>query len=262
MKQLTEVAEANSERAPKSNIPWSPWLAVLFVVVTYFLSQIIASLVVAVWPELNHWSSDQTQDWLSNSIYAQFLYVLLAEGLVVLAVYQFLKFYRRDWRTIGFRRPKWSDLGMGLLFAPLYYISYLVILSVATKLVPSLNIDQAQELGFNPIGTWELVLTFISLVILPPLVEELLMRGYLYTSLKKKLSKIWAALVTSIIFAAAHLQFGSDAPLLWVAAIDTFVLSLFLVSLRERTGSLWASMTLHATKNLIAFLSLFILHLS
>jgi membrane protease YdiL (CAAX protease family) len=123
-------------------------------------------------------------------------------------------------------------------------------------------VEQSQELGFNPVGTVELILTFISLVILPPLVEELLMRGYLYTSLKKKLSKIAAALVTSVIFAAAHLQFGSGAPLLWVAAIDTFVLSLFLVSLREKTGGLWASMTLHATKNLIAFMSLFIFHIS
>jgi membrane protease YdiL (CAAX protease family) len=243
-------------------ISWSPALAVAFVIVTYFLSQIIASLVVAIWPAAHHWSGAHTDEWLKDSIYAQFFYVLLAEALVLLAVYLFLKLYRCDWRAIGFRRPKWSDFGWGLAFAPLYYLTYLVILGVASALVPSLNIDQSQELGFNPIGTFELVLTFISLVILPPLVEELLMRGYLYTSLKKHLTKVWAALITSVIFAAAHLQFGSGAPLLWVAAIDTFVLSLFLVSLRERTGSLWASMTLHATKNLVAFLSLFILHLS
>jgi membrane protease YdiL (CAAX protease family) len=151
---------------------------------------------------------------------------------------------------------------MGAAFTPLYYISYLVIVSVAGALVPALNVDQAQELGFNPIGTGELILTFISLVILPPIVEETLMRGFLYTSLKKRLTKVNAALITSVIFAAAHLQFGSGAPLLWVAAIDTFVLSLFLVYLREKTGSLWASMTLHALKNGVAFASLFIFHLS
>jgi membrane protease YdiL (CAAX protease family) len=260
--KVAVAPETNPDAKPRTSIPWSPGVAIAFVVLTYFLSQIIASLVVAVWPALNHWSSDKAQDWLSNSIYAQFLYVLLAEALVVLAIRQFLKLYRTSWRAIGLRRPKWSDFGIGILFAPVYYVTYLVILSVASKLLPALNVDQSQELGFNPVGTVELILTFISLVILPPLVEELLMRGYLYTSLKKKLSKIAAALVTSVIFAAAHLQFGSGAPLLWVAAIDTFVLSLFLVSLREKTGGLWASMTLHATKNLIAFMSLFIFHIS
>jgi membrane protease YdiL (CAAX protease family) len=108
----------------------------------------------------------------------------------------------------------------------------------------------------------QLTLTFISLVILPPLVEETLMRGYLYGSLRKNMSKIGAALVTSIIFASAHLEFGSGAPLLWIAALDTFVLSLFLVYLREKTGSLWAGMLVHALKNGIAFASLFIFHLT
>lgn len=150
---------------------------------------------------------------------------------------------------------------MGLAIAPLYYLSYFATILIAGWLAPSLNVDQAQQLGFNPIGTAQLIVTFVSLVILPPLVEETLMRGYLYTSLKKGLPQISAALVTSAIFASAHLQAGSGAPLLWVAAIDTFVLSLFLIWLREKTGSLWASMTLHALKNGVAFISLFIFHL-
>jgi membrane protease YdiL (CAAX protease family) len=244
--------------ASKPLIPWSPWLAIPFVVVVYFVSQIIAAVALAIWPAINRWSSGQTDDWLSSSIYAQFFYVLIAEGLVVLAVYQFLKWYRRDWKAIGLRRPKWRDVGLGLLIAPLYYLSYIVIVAAAGQLVPSLDVDQTQQLGFDPVGTWQLVVTFISLVILPPLVEEILMRGFLYTSLRKAMPVLGAALTTSAIFAAAHLQAGSGAPLLWVAAIDTFVLSLFLVWLREKTGSLWAGITLHALKNGIAFFALFI----
>jgi membrane protease YdiL (CAAX protease family) len=48
--------------------------------------------------------------------------------------------------------------------------------------------------------------------------------------------------------------------LLYIAAIDTFTLSLILVYLREKTGGLWSSMGLHAIKNGIAFVSLFIVH--
>lgn len=242
----------------KPLIPWNPVFAVIFVIVVYFLSQIIAAVALSIWPAINHWSSGQADDWLNSSIYAQFFYVLIAESLVLLVIYLFLRLYSRGWGAIGFRRPKWSDLGMGLLLAPLYYLSYFLIITAAGWLMPSLNLDQPQQLGFDPVGTWQLILTFLSLVILPPLVEETLMRGYLYTSLKKGLPQLGAALVTSGIFAAAHLQAGSGAPLLWVAAIDTFVLSLFLIWLREKTGSLWASMTLHALKNSIAFFALFI----
>ena len=46
---------------------------------------------------------------------------------------------------------------------------------------------------------------------------------------------------------------------LWIGALDTFILSLFLVFLREATGNLWAGITLHATKNLVAFITLFII---
>ncbi len=257
----SKPAEHPKQPNVQTSIPWHPVAAVAFVIVTYFLTQVIAAISVSGWAAINHWSDKQTEAWLSNSIYAQFFYVLIAEALVILFLYQFLRAYRRGWKAIGFRRPKWSDLGMGLVIAPLYYFSYIAIVSIA-DLLPSFNADQPQQLGFNPVGPWQLILTFVSLVVLPPLVEETLMRGYLYSSLKKSLPKIGAVLLTSVIFAGAHLQFGSNAPLLWVAAIDTFVLSLFLIWLREKTGSLWASMALHALKNGIAFLSLFIFHLT
>lgn len=257
--QPTSEAKVTPER---QGINWSPWLAVVFVVVVYFVSQIVAGTIVSLYPLLRGWSSSRGSDWLNNAITAQFFYVLLAESLVILALYGFLKFKRRSWPTIGFRRPRWSDLGWGAAILPLYYISYVLIAGAGSALIPQLNTNQQQQLGFNnPHGLAQLALTFISLVILPPLVEETLMRGYLYGSLKRGLPKLYAALVTSIIFASAHLEFGSGAPLLWIAALDTFILSLFLVWLRERTGSLWAGMVVHASKNAIAFGALFIWHI-
>jgi len=54
------------------------------------------------------------------------------------------------------------------------------------------------------------------------------------------------------------LQARSGQPLLWVAGIDTFILSLVLIYLREKTDSLYASIGLHMLKNTIAFLGLFV----
>ena len=62
-----------------------------------------------------------------------------------------------------------------------------------------------------------------------------------------------AMLLASGLFGLAHLWSGIDGSLLWAAGIDTFLLSLVLVFLREKTGALYAGMLVHALNNIIAF---------
>ena len=127
-------------------------------------------------------------------------------------------------------KPQMSDVGKALLAYAGYLVIFMLTTIIAKKISPSLNVDQQQQLGFEANkGLVNLVLAGISLVILPPIVEETLCRGYLYTGLRSRYKIIPSAIITSIVFASAHLQFGSNAPLLWIAAIDTFVLSLVLV---------------------------------
>ena len=245
------------------SVPWKPVVGLLFVVAIYFFSQVVGSLVAYIYPLLKHWTKEQATSWLTNSVVAQFLYVLVAELVVIACVYGFLRLYKRDWSLIGLVRLRWRDVAYGLVAVIPYYIIYLIAVSVVSKLIPSLNVQQQQQIGFTNIhGALPLVLTFISLVILPPLTEEILIRGFLYSSLKKGLPLLWAALITSLVFAVAHLPEGGAAGPLYIAAIDTFILSLVLIYLREKTGSLWSSITLHAVKNGVAFLALFIFHMS
>jgi membrane protease YdiL (CAAX protease family) len=242
-------------------VPWNPWLGVGYVLVVYYLSQVISALIVSIYPNLKHWSSATANSWLNNSITAQFIYILLAETFTLVSIYFFLRFYKKTFRVIGLHRPRWTDPLYGLLAVPVYYILYLLTVGVVSHFVPSLNVNQQQQIGFTNVhGIASLIMTFISLCILPPLTEEIMVRGFLYSSLKKGMPQIAAALVTSVIFASAHLPEGGSAGPLYIAALDTFVLSLVLIYLREKTGSLWASMTLHACKNGVAFAALFILH--
>lgn len=251
------------ETSPKSNIPvvpWNPWLAVLFIIIIFYLSQFIGGIIVSLYPWLKHWSTSQANDWLNNSISAQFIYGLIAEGFMLAVIFQFVKKYKAKLSLIGFVKPRWRDIGYGILAAPIYYVIYIASVVVISYLVPSLNINQTQNIGFVGVhDAAQLILTFISLVILPPLVEEIMVRGFLYSSLRKGLPKLAAILLTSLIFASAHLPEGGAAGPLYIAALDTFVLSLVLIFLRERTGSLWSSITLHGIKNGVAFMALFIL---
>ncbi|MEK7059285.1 MAG: CPBP family intramembrane glutamic endopeptidase [Patescibacteria group bacterium] len=259
---MSNASSESNPAAKKINVPWNPWLAVIFAVGVYFASQIIAGTLIALYPLQHHWSETQANDWLNSSVTAQFIYIMVTEALIVGAIYLFLRMYRLGWAAIGLKRPRLDDLLYGFAAVPFYFGFYLASLALATYLFPNLDINQQQELGFNNVhGLWPLAMTFISLVVLPPLVEEIMVRGFLYSSLKKALPTVGAVLVTSGIFAAAHLPEGGAAGPLYIAALDTFVLSLVLVYLREKTGSLWASITLHAIKNGVAFVMLFVLHI-
>lgn len=246
--------------AGRPKVPWNPLWALVFVVVTYFASQIIAGLVVSIYPALQHWSHARTNDWLDNSVLAQFFFILLAEGLVLESIYLWLRGFRTSFRVIGWVLPRGRDAAIGLAGWAVYFVVFLLLVAQVQHFFPHFNINQEQQIGFNHVyGTTNLVLTFVSLVVLPPLAEELLMRGFLYTSFRKKLNFVGATLLTSAIFASAHLPEGGAAGPLWIGAIDTFMLSLVLCYMREKTGSLWPGITAHALKNGIAFAALFLI---
>lgn len=252
-----------SPRSKIKRVPWNPWLGVAFIAGIYYLStQYVGAVIVYIYPWLSHWTTSQTNDWLNSSILAQFVYVLSAESFMLVAIYVFLNRYKTNFKLIGLTGPKLRDIGLGLLAAPLYYAVYVVVVYIISHFVHSLNINQVQNIGFTGVtSNVQLIMTFISLVILPPLVEEIIFRGFLYSSLKKAMPKVAAVVVASLIFASAHLPEGGVAGPLYIAALDTFILSLFLIYLRERTGNLWSSMTLHGLKNGVAFLVLFVFNI-
>lgn len=244
-----------------NRVPWHPLLAIGLVVAIYFISQLVGGLLVSLYPALHHWSTQHANDWLNNSVSAQFVYIVVAEGLTLSALWFFVRRYKFDIRRFGLVRPQKVDVVYTLAGFGFYFIAYAALLAAVSALIPSLNLNQQQQIGFQDAhSVAQLTMAAISLVVLPPLAEEILMRGFLYTSLRGYMSKLVAALITSVIFASGHLQWGDGAPLLWVAAIDTFVLSMVLVSLREKTGRLWAGVGLHALKNGVAFMVLFIFH--
>ena len=243
-----------------ARVPWNPWLGVVFVIVIYYVSQFFGGILVSIYPWAHHMSTTQANDWLTNSIGAQFVYVLLAEAFTIGAIYWFLRLYRQRFSIIGFVKPHWRDLGIGLLGAVAYYAIYLISVPIVSYLFPSFNVSQHQDIGFSSVhGAAQLIMTFISLAILPPLTEEIMVRGFLYSSWRKATPKVVAIIVTSLMFATAHLPEGGAAGPLYVAALDTFILSVVLIFLREKTGSLWAGITVHTIKNSVAFLALFVI---
>lgn len=234
------------------SLPWHPVTGVALVLFLYFAAAIVGALLANAAASLLRLDIESTA--------AQFLYVLTVEVLTIGGLAFFLKRRGVSFARLGFVKPRLKHIGIGLAVYPLYFIAFAILAVLASVLFPEINLDQEQQLGFDNVqGVVALTLTFISLVILPPLVEELTVRGMLFTSLRSKLPFFVSALLTSILFALAHITQGGDQGLLYVAALDTFALSIVLCLLREKTGSLWPGITLHALKNSIAFVSLYII---
>jgi membrane protease YdiL (CAAX protease family) len=139
-----------------------------------------------------------------------------------------------------------------VLPAALAYVLFLVSVMVLLKaLFPSADLEQAQKIPFiGAKGTTQIIISFIALVVVAPIAEELLYRGYLLSRLRKTFPYGVSIFLTSSVFALAHGQLN--------VGIDTFILSLALCLLVYKTESIVPSIILHACKNGLAFLLLFV----
>lgn len=240
-------------------VKWNSFGGVIFIIGLFLAAQIIGGLILASYFDITGATEAEINRLYADSVYIQFGYVLLTEIVIISGLYFFLKAYQANFATIGLKRPRLRDFGYGVLAVIPYYTIFFLIATASAALFSGLDIDQKQEIGFDNVqGLWPLAATFLVLVILQPIIEEIMVRGFLYSTFKKAFPIILAAIMTSLLFGAAHLAGGGSGGPLYIAAIDTFVLSLFLIYLREKTGSLWSSITLHSIKNGIAFLALFI----
>jgi hypothetical protein len=98
-----------------------------------------------------------------------------------------------------------------------------------------------------------LVLMALAAVLVAPLAEELVFRGYVYPVVKRFGGRWTAAAGSALLFAAAHNHAAGILPLCG--------LGLILVAAYELTGSLWAPIAVHACFNGVTVALTFLLRL-
>lgn len=186
----------------------------------------------------------------------------LAVVLVIWIPYQLWR-VRTTRKELGIHDwPTWMDV---LLVVPAYVgsvILSIVILAIAVQIAPgTIDLEQQQSLPFTGmmLGTaWHYMFAFVVLVILAPIAEELLFRGYLYGKMRAVTPAWISVLVVGVVFGLAHLYAGEGQPLQWAVALNTAALGVILCILRESTGAIWSSVFVHMLKNGIAFYMLFV----
>ena len=172
--------------------------------------------------------------------------MVLSYGVVLLAA---SALFRRVWQRNFLDGIHWNGdavrrhwmwlplLGLGMGFAIQFASNYMPV----PKEMP------VDAFFRTPLDAWMVALFGI---LIAPIAEEIAFRGFLYPALRPWTGRILAALLTSLPFALLHAQQVAHA---WGPLAMVFLVSMMLVAIRERTGSVAASALVHACYNLSIF---------
>jgi membrane protease YdiL (CAAX protease family) len=156
----------------------------------------------------------------------------------VLLVFLFLKTPRNAWRVLRFRSP---------VHVPLLLAAFAVISLIEYGMYSLMPIGETDPTDFlseaDPdIGSMSFML--FSSVILAPVFEEIVFRGFLLQGLRKKLGNMNSVLISTLLFTLVHVQYD-----IW-GCLSVAFMGFAAAFLTLRTGSLNTAIAFHALINL------------
>ena len=174
----------------------------------------------------------------SKAALAQSALIILLELAYLLPVVLIFAWRRISWKAIGFGKFDLNTIGIGCGLL----IGAYVIIILHNLLLFVLKIDtQGEEIVkvFTKLNSP--VWFFIVGAIFAPFVEETFFRGFLFQGFRERYGWKVGMVLSSAIFAAAHLDL--------VALIPTFILGSVLAYVYHRSNSVWPGMLLHFLVN-------------
>ncbi|MBN2118732.1 MAG: CPBP family intramembrane metalloprotease [Anaerolineales bacterium] len=164
--------------------------------------------------------------------------IVLLESAYLLPVILILAWRRVHWKYLGFGKFEWKTLGLG---CGLLVASYGIILVYGLILVAFKIETQGQQIIRVFAELDSPVWFFIVGAVFAPLVEEIFFRGFLFQGFRQRYGWVNAMLLSSGIFAVAHLD-----P---VSLVPTFILGCVLAYVYHRSNSVWPGIILHFLVN-------------
>jgi membrane protease YdiL (CAAX protease family) len=225
--------EGGRSAAPRDRVAWG-WRDALICLVIAAAPEIALALVA-----LGSTSTPTVRPTTALAV-STIISALVLDGWYVAWAWRFsVRKYRLPLSDLGFRRPTPA-------------IVWLVPVSLAIVYVVSAVHDHfihgPRQTLFNvfPHTAAGTVMFVLLACVVAPVLEETFFRGFLFQGFASTFGPVWGAVLSSAVFAAVHWQVSVLIPL--------FVLGLVLCWVFAKTRSLWTSITLHATFNVIAII--------
>jgi uncharacterized protein len=241
MNDVISVAVARRYRA---ETPWGPWSASLATVVVGTLSFAAAiGVVVAAGTGAMH-SARNPDHWLAWAP-ALLSQALMATGALWLAGW----FRGRRPRVLALAGPYPAGAAIGLYYLAITSISLLYTFAIFQFWPGIVRLDLDTFAPMVKSSIWPVYALII--VVGAPLSEELLFRGFLQSALApSRLGYIGASVVTTTSWTLLHIQYSM------FGLAEIFVVGLAFCWVLWRSGSLWATIILHALYNGTQFIGL------
>lgn len=246
--EVVEVEEVELEVVPPRRI--ATWLVVVFsllIAVAYLVGNTVAVAGIIAFetfanPAFNMTEWSETADLDGIVVAACTLCsMLIAVPLMILCAY-----YQKEvsvWEYLALRKVSWRTclrwVGVTLL---LLACSDLLTIFIGEEVVGDFMRDVYTSCNGSP---W----LWVALIIAAPVTEECMFRGFMFTGLRTSaLGNIGTAIVTSVLWALIHQQYG------WYQIATIFVCGLLFSYVRVRTNSIVPCLFMHAAINLVAAL--------
>jgi membrane protease YdiL (CAAX protease family) len=227
---------------------WGPIITVTLGFVGYGASLVVSLLVAVI-------SFSVFGESVKRELSFNLVLLIFSDAAFLAVIFAYLAPQGAVWQKLGLIRARLTSF---LYIVPAsigYVITTAVLVTGVSIAFPNLNLDEVQDLPFvHADAISELIIAAVALLIIAPVAEELVFRGFIFKGFRNKTGFIGATVISSIIFGIAHGQLN--------VALDTFALGLFLCYVYEKTGSLWTSIALHSLKNGVAFYLLFFTDMS
>jgi len=176
-----------------------------------------------------------------TNIHTLAIYIALLVLLIVLFKFRFKKNVEAlGIETNNIRRSILLGVFVGL-------ISYLLIDGLYLLLWPNRYAPDVTKTIRTPGTLVDLCLYFLVALVLGPVLEEVIYRGIFYSPYRKKYGPAKAVIITSVFFAMAHF------------ALPSFLFSLLLTALYEKTESIIPPIIAHSIHNLLVILGVLFL---
>lgn len=219
---------------------------------------IIPALTVVIFSFFNYDNIDTLGLTMRQQAFVNMLAIFGGLGAVLLAFISLHPYQRRD---IWGHNSEWlHNIFVGICT---WFVSYPFVLafnqliSIVVLLITKVpSIDQTAVRHFKNIMNDPalFLINGLGVVLIVPIAEELLFRGFLQSWIKEKLKDAKKGIVVaSLIFAFFH--FSPSQGITNIELISSlFVLSCFLGFIYERQKSLWASIGLHSFFNAMSLM--------
>ena len=156
-----------------------------------------------------------------------------------------LGLYRDKLASLGFTSKK---MPKAFLYGVLgFVVAFCITGIIGYPLQQRFGVDPTQEALSQATGVPGLFpLVVLSGIIIAPIAEEIVFRGYFYKAFSDRFKPSHAIILSAALFSILHFEL--------LAAAQLFVIGIILAYVYEKTGNLMAPITLHVLNNAVAFL--------